>query len=32
MDLAFPANLVCGHCPADVPEGMERLCDVSVQG
>jgi len=32
MDLAVPANMLCGQCPADVPEGMERLCDVSVQG
>lgn len=32
IDLAIPANMLCGQCPADAPEGMERLCDVSVQG
>jgi len=31
-DLAVPANMLCGQCPDDAPEGMERLCDVSVQG
>ena len=32
MDLAVPANLACGQCPDDVPEGMEKLCEIDVQG
>lgn len=32
IDLAVPANELCGQCPDDVPDGMRKLCDVSVQG
>ncbi|MCW8914253.1 MAG: MBL fold metallo-hydrolase [Magnetovibrio sp.] len=32
MDLAVPANMLCGQCPDDVPEGMDRLCEIGVQG
>lgn len=32
MDLAVPANLRCGQCPDDIPEGMVKLCEPSVQG
>ncbi len=32
MDIAVPANLDCGRCPDEVPEGLVRLCDPSVQG
>lgn len=32
IDLAVPANMLCGQCPEYVPEGMQRLCDTSIQG
>lgn len=32
IDLAVPANMLCGQCPDDVPEGMQRLCDMAIQG
>lgn len=32
IDLAVPANLLCGQCPDTVPEDMVRLCEVDVQG
>ena len=32
IDLAVPANMLCGQCPDDVPDGMARLCEPSVQG
>jgi glyoxylase-like metal-dependent hydrolase (beta-lactamase superfamily II) len=32
MDLAVPANMLCGQCPDDLPTDMERLCDITQQG
>jgi sulfur dioxygenase len=32
MDLAVPANELCGDCPAEVPEGFLGYCDSLRQG
>lgn len=32
IDLAVPANELCGQCPEHVPSDMIKLCDASVQG
>lgn len=32
IDLAVPANMLCGQCPDEVPEGMAKLCEPSLQG
>lgn len=32
IDFALPGNELCGHCPDNVPEDMQRLCDVGRQG
>ncbi len=32
MDLAVPANMLCGQCPDDVPEELDKLCEIAVQG
>lgn len=32
MDLAVPANMLCGQCPDDLPAEMDRLCDIPIQG
>lgn len=32
IDLAVPANLLCGQCPDDIPEGMQPLCEPGDQG
>lgn len=32
IDMAVPANELCGQCPDSVPDDMNKLCDVSVQG
>ncbi len=32
MDLAVPANMLCGQCPAELPADLKRLCEISPQG
>ena len=32
MDLAVPANMLCGKCPDTVPGEMDKLCEIAVQG
>lgn len=32
MDLAVPANELCGNCPAEVPEGFTGYCESLRQG
>ncbi|MEG3617021.1 MBL fold metallo-hydrolase [Magnetovibrio sp. PR-2] len=32
MDLAVPANMLCGQCPDTVPDEMGKLCEIAVQG
>jgi glyoxylase-like metal-dependent hydrolase (beta-lactamase superfamily II) len=32
MDLAVPANMLCGQCPDHLPADLERLCEISHQG
>lgn len=32
MDLAVPANMLCGQCPDNVPEELDKLCEIAVQG
>lgn len=32
MDLAVPANMLCGQCPEHLPADLERLCEISHQG
>jgi sulfur dioxygenase len=32
MDLAVPANELCGDCPAEVPEGFAGYCETLRQG
>lgn len=32
MEFAVPGNQQCGRCPDNLPEGMERLCEIHDQG
>jgi len=32
MDMAVPANVLCGKCPDDIPATMKRLCEITPQG
>ena len=32
LGLAVPANVLCGQCPDTVPDEMDKLCEIAVQG
>ena len=32
MDYAVPGNEMCGRCPDNLPESVERICDIHDQG
>lgn len=32
IDLAVPANMLCGACPDDIPEDMRKMCETGDQG